>query len=302
MRTGRVVAVAIAAAVLVGCQGGGGTTGGGTAADGPPAGGTAAGGPAQTRSSEVQGPEEALKAAAEVMRKAGNGTFTLAAPTGHGLAPGAGGLAWSGADAAIEYTADTPDTRLRTRVVGAEAYVGLTEPTAATAPPGPRWYKVGDVPWRASPSNAVMLLLSRVMNPVAQLDAARTAGASPGAVETVDGERLTRYRVVEEAKTVLATIPGLDQGDEPGHRTTGFRNALQRSGSLTVDLWLNDRQELVRYRAYGEKEGPDQAIVVRYANLGGGPALAAPPQGETGRLADMMELIPDTRTPGPSNP
>ncbi|MBO1413622.1 hypothetical protein J0670_03260, partial [Streptomyces sp. FH025] len=268
MRMGRAAAVAVAAAVLVGCQGGGtggdGTTGGGAVADGA----------TQTPGPEEKGPDAALTAAAEVMRKAGNGTFTLATPTGRGLAPGSGGLTWSGPDAAIEYTQDASDTGLRTRVVGAEAYLGLTEPTAATAPPGPRWCKVGDIPWRASPNNSTLLLLSRVMNPVAQLDAARTAGASPGAVETVDGARLTRYRAVEDAKAVLATIPGLDQGDEPGHRTTGFRNALQKSGSLTVDLWLNDRRELVRYRAYGEKEGPDQAVVVNYANLGGGPALA----------------------------
>ncbi|MET8545850.1 hypothetical protein ABZW03_35225 [Kitasatospora sp. NPDC004799] len=294
-------AVTVAAAVLLGgltaCGGAGGEPSpaappaGAAAAGSTPAGGAAAGKAAETTEAD---PQAALAAAAEVMRKAGSGRYTLSAPAGPDSAPGTGFAVWAGRPAAIEYLADAPKPpRLRLRIVGNEAYTGPTEQAAAAVGEQVFWSKMPFLMWR----RPFYPQLSLAMDPVNQLTVARSGRLSRVGTEKVDGVEATRYRAVEDLATVLGGIPALTEQHRPH-----VEAALRKSGeTFTLDFWLNAEQELVRFRAFGEKDGEAQAVTVRYSALGTAPALAEPAGTDLRSSLDLDRFLdPSPATAGPN--
>ncbi|MEU6233767.1 hypothetical protein [Kitasatospora sp. NPDC047058] len=274
MRALRIAAVAVTAAVLVA-----GLTACGS--DGK-AGTKAAGDAAPGKALELD-PKAALAASALVMQKAGNATFTVAAPDGLEARPGAGTANWSGARTAVEYVADGQGQKLKVRMVGGDVYYGVG---AAAGAPGELWVKATDVVWRAKAGPFVMLL-GQTANPVVQLAAAQSGQISKGGAETVDGVQLTRYRSVEEVATVLAAVPDLTP-----ERRAALQQAVEKNGkTLTVDFWLNAKQELVQYREFGEKDGEQKAVTVKYTGLGSAPKVEAPAENQLGKASDLAKLL-----------
>ncbi|WP_344339794.1 hypothetical protein, partial [Kitasatospora putterlickiae] len=198
----------------------------------------------------------------------GGARYTLSAPDGLEAEPGAGFAHWASRPAAIEYLTDAPNSRIRVRVVGNEAYTGPTEQAAAGAGEPVLWVKSPFLMWR----RPFYPQLAMAMDPVNQLTRARAARPSVVGTETIDGAEVTRYRAVEDAATVLGAIPGLTEEHRPH-----VEAALKKSGeTFTLDFWLNAEQELVRFREFGDKDGEGKAVTVTYSALGTAPAMAAP--------------------------
>ncbi|MFE7562895.1 hypothetical protein [Kitasatospora sp. NPDC057500] len=262
-------AVTVAAAVLAGgltaC---GGTGGGPSQRAAAPDGAAASSSGVAASTAAGPGPEAALAAAAEVMRKAGSARYTLAAPDGLEAKPGAGFAHWASRPAGIEYLVDTPKASIRVRVVGNEAYLGPTEQAAAEAGEQALWVKTPFAMWR----RPFYPQLAMAMDPVNQLTRAQAARLSVVGSGTIDGAEVTQYRAVEDAATVLGGLPDLTEEHRPH-----IEVALKKCGeTFTLDFWLNAEQELVRFREFGDKEGEGKAVTVTYSALGTGPALTAP--------------------------
>ncbi|WP_188297075.1 hypothetical protein [Streptomyces sp. CBMA156] len=288
------VAAVVLAGGLTACGGAGGGTAGGPSAAAAP-GGTAAGsGTATGGKAAGLDPKAALAAAAEVMRKAGGGRYALSAPDGLEAKPGAGFASWGGRPAAIEYLGDAPGAKLRVRVVGNEAYMGPTEQAAAAVGQQTFWSKMPFLMWR----RPFYPQLSLAMDPVTRLTVAQAGRLSRVGTETVDGAEVTRYRAVEDVAAVLGGIPDLTEEHRP-HVEVALRKG---GGTYTVDFWLNARQELVRFREFGEQDGEAKAVTVTYSALGTAPAMEAPAEQDLRKSFDLdpfLDPSPATAGPGP---
>ncbi|MER7705809.1 hypothetical protein ABTX81_23310 [Kitasatospora sp. NPDC097605] len=281
------VVVTVAAAVLAGGLTACGSTGGGAGGASP-----AATGPAAAEAARTD-PKAALAAAAEVMRKAGSARYTLTARDGGETKPGAGFAAWANRPAAIDYLGDLPNNRIRVRVVANEAYFGPTEQAAAAVGEQVFWVKTPFLMWR----RPFYPQLSLAMDPVNQLTLAQAGRISAFGTETVDGARLTHYRAVEDVAAVLNGIPDLTAE----HRLH-VEAALKKIGeTFTLDFWLNAEQELVRFRAFGDKEGEVEAVTVTYSALGTAPALPAPAASDLRTSPDLDKFLdPSPAMAGPA--
>ncbi|MFE4518587.1 hypothetical protein ACFRMQ_30900 [Kitasatospora sp. NPDC056783] len=290
------VAAAVLAGGLTACGGSGdGPSRGATTPGGAATGsGVAASGGAATGQAAERDPKAALAAAAEVMRKAGGARYTLAASDGLEAKPGAGFAHWASRPAVIEYLTDAPDSRIRVRAVGNEAYMGPTDQAAAGVGEQVLWVKMPFLMWR----RPFYPQLAMAMDPVNQLTRAQEARLGVVGTETIDGAEVTHYRAVEEAATVLGAIPELTEEHRPH-----VDAALKKSGeTFTLDFWLNAGQELVRYREFGDKEGEGKAVTVTYSSLGTTSAVTAPAEQDLQRSPYLDKFLPPSRAvvgPGP---
>ncbi|WP_380282937.1 hypothetical protein [Kitasatospora purpeofusca] len=289
------VAVAVLSGGLTACGSAGGDSEGGPsqAATTTPGGAVTSSGAAAGKAAELD-PKAALAASAEVMRKAGSSRYTLSAPDGLEAKPGTGFANWATRPAAIEYLVDAPNARIRVRVVGNEAYMGPTEQAAAGAGEQVFWVKSPFLMWR----RPFYPQLAMAMDPVNQLTLARAGRLSTVGTETLDGAEVTHYRAVADVAAVLAAIPDLTEEHRPH-----VEAALKKSGeTFTLDLWLNAKQELVRFRQFGAKDGEDKAVTVTYSALGTAPAMTTPADNDLRKSPDLDKFLdPSPATTGPGH-
>ncbi|MEV7596471.1 hypothetical protein AB0O91_03680 [Kitasatospora sp. NPDC089797] len=228
-------------------------------------------------------PKAALTAAALVMQKAGNGKVAMT--SSDPSAPGGSGTAdWKDpAKVAVDVSSDLGGKKLKVRVIGADAYVGGDDATAA-ALQGKHWVKVP----ASEEMGAGFGVMGQMMNPVAQLTVAAGSGKlTKVGQESVDGVQTTHLRAVEDSAALVAGMTSLT----PEQRQS-VQKTLEKDGkTLTIDLWLNDKQELVKYQEYGDTNGASQAVTVTYSDLGKGTKVEAPAAGDLGSQADLLKLF-----------
>ncbi|MFI9321568.1 hypothetical protein ACIGXI_17525 [Kitasatospora aureofaciens] len=263
-------AVLLAGATACGSKGGSGSK---AAADTKDAGSVPAGLTAD--------PKAALTAAALVMQKAGNGKVAMTSPdpTSPG---GAGTVDWKDpGKVALDVSSDMDGKKLKIRVIGADAYVGSDD---ATALQGKHWVKVPS----SQEMGGAFVVMGQMTNPVAQLTIAAASGKlSKVAQEGVDGVQTTHLRAVEETATLVAGMTALT----PEQRQSVQKTLEEDGKTLTVDFWLNDKQELVKYQEYGDTNGEAKAVTIKYSDLGKAGKAEAPAAGDLGSQADLLKLF-----------
>ncbi|MFJ9441647.1 hypothetical protein ACIRRH_07200 [Kitasatospora sp. NPDC101235] len=280
MRALRLASAVATAAVLLGAvtacgsSGGSGTEGGDTKS-----GDTKGGDP--LAAALAGDPKAALAASAVVMQKAGNGKVTMV-PSNPDNPGGTGDADWKDpARTAVDLAGDMGGKNLRIRVIGTDAYLGGDE--AAPALGGKHWVKLS-----SDETGDSFRAAGQMMNPVVLLTVAAQSGKlSKVGQETVDGVQTTHLRAEQDTAAVVAGMSSL-----PADRRQAVQKALEEDGkTLTIDFWLNGKQELVQYQEYGEKNGSKDAVTVKYANLGKAAAIAAPAAADLGNEADLLKLL-----------
>ncbi|MFJ2576273.1 hypothetical protein [Kitasatospora aureofaciens] len=278
MRAVRLASVAVTAAVLLG----GATACGNDSKSGDAKAGDAKAGDAVAAALGGD-PQAALAASALVMQKAGNGKVTMTAPDGSTHTAGNGVADWKDpGKTSVDMTGDMDTKKMRIRVVGTDVYLGGGDAEAA-ALGGKHWIKL------SSPNEmgASILLMSQMVNPVVQLTLA--AGSKPAKVgqETLDGVQTTHVRATEDASAMVAGLSGL----APEQRQAVQKSLEAEGKKITVDLWLNAKQELVQFQEYGDKNGEHDAVTVKYTGLGTAAKIEVPAAGDLGAETDILKLL-----------
>ncbi|MFG3056475.1 hypothetical protein ACGFZP_36735 [Kitasatospora sp. NPDC048239] len=269
----RLVSVAVTAAVLMAglsaCSSGGKAE--------PKAAGDAVGGKVLDLD-----PKAALAASALVMQKAGNGSVRIVAQQD----TAAGTSEWQHAKTSSDLTGQAKGGT-KARIIGDDVFLG-GGPEVTAALGGRHWARGEAKDPLVGPMAGMFLTMAQMINPVLQLTAAAQAG-KPEKVgsETVAGVQTTHYRVVEETAKLAEGLAALG-----ADQRASVQKALEAYGkTLTVDLWINAKQELVQLKEYGDKAGEQAGVTVTYSGLGAAPKIEAPAAGDIAGAADFTKII-----------
>ncbi|MET8623069.1 hypothetical protein ABZW30_04820 [Kitasatospora sp. NPDC004669] len=277
MRAVRLASTVATAAVLLAALTACGSKGGSDAK------GTDAKDPGSLAAALTGDPKAALAASALVMQKAGNGKVAMTSADSSNAA-GGGTADWKDpGKVAVDVAIDMEGKKLKVRVVGTDAYVG-GDGAGASALGGKHWVKAPV----SEEMGGAFLVMGQMMNPVAQLTVAAQSGKlSKVGQETVDGVQTTHLRAVEDTSVLVAGMTTLT----PDQRQSVQKKLEEDGKTLTIDFWLNDKQELVKYQEYGDTNGESQAVTVKYSDLGKGDKIEAPAAGDLGSEADLLKLF-----------
>ncbi|MER7579498.1 hypothetical protein [Kitasatospora sp. NPDC097691] len=257
-RLAAVAVVALLAGGLSGCGGG---------ADGPT---TPSGSPTPTSASPSasaakptdRSPHGVLLSAQLAMQTARRAKVSYRL----GADAGSGPLFWQ-PKTALQVKRSTPADAEQLIVVDTVAYQGGDAATAARQG-GRHWERFTVPPDPAGRKEIPYAGLIDLLNPVEALAAATADGTDPTFVgeEKYEDSTVEHYRVTTNAERYAAAQTQLSQA-----RRDGLRAALAPGGSLllTVDLWLNDKDQLVRIQRTGSGDSGRADDSVLYTDLAG---------------------------------
>ncbi|MFD0257980.1 hypothetical protein ACFVH7_06815 [Kitasatospora indigofera] len=198
-------------------------------------------------------------------------TYRLGADSAAGL------LFWQ-PKTALQIKRGTPGTAEQLIVMDTTAYQGGDDATAARLG-GRHWEKFGGATGADGHKEVPYAGLVDQLNPVVALTAA-AAAADPVLLgeEKIDDNTLQHYQVSTTAERYAAAQTQLSES-----RRAGLRTALAPGGAtvLTLDLWLNDKDQLVQLRRTGT--GPEGGAddLVQYSDFGGALSVQAPAEADT---------------------
>lgn len=226
-------------------------------------------------------PKAALTAAALVMQKVGNGKVSV--QSAGEQTPGAGDAHWNNpAKMAVDMNSPVEGKPFHVRIVGPDAYVG-TEAFGAKAPAGKSWARLS----ATTPMGGGLQTAALMINPVVQLTVAAQSGKLTAVgQEDVDGGKATHIRAVEETAVLIAGLNGLS----PEQHAAVQRTLSTEGKTLTVDFWINDKQELVKFQEKGDSTAQDTTTVAKYSSLGKAAAVEAPAAKDVSDL-DLTKLF-----------
>ncbi|MEU9042000.1 MULTISPECIES: hypothetical protein [unclassified Kitasatospora] len=204
-----------------------------------------------------------------------------------GADAGSGPLFWQ-PKTALQVKRSTPGDAEQLIVVDTVAYQGGDAATAArhggrhwerfTVPPDPDGHK--EIPYAG---------LIDLLNPVEALAAATADGTDAAFVgeEKYEDSTVEHYRVTTTAEKYAAAQTQLTQA-----RRDGLRAALAPGGSLslTLDLWLNDKDQLVRIQRTGNGDSGRADDSVLYTDLAGA-LLSAQAPAETDTVDTGVRMV-----------
>ncbi|WP_030263624.1 hypothetical protein [Streptomyces sp. NRRL B-24484] len=174
-----------------------------------------------------------------------------------------------------------PGTTEEVVVLDTTAYRGGDAATAGRLG-GRHWEKFTGVPGadgqRAVPYAGTVDRL----NPVVALTAA-VAAPAPGRIgeEEIDGTAVVHYRV---ATTVADYAEA--QTQLPTARRAALRTALGDGGVITLDVWLNDRDQPVQLQRTGSGAAERVSDTLRFDEFGGPLSVQAPAESDTADAGD----------------
>ncbi|MFB6892950.1 hypothetical protein ACFCX4_26980 [Kitasatospora sp. NPDC056327] len=196
-----------------------------------------------------------------------------------GADAGSGPLFWQ-PKTALQVKRSTQAAAEQLIVVDTVAYEGGDAATAARQG-GRRWERFAGAPGPDGHREIPYAGLIDLLNPVVALAAATAEGITAQYVgeDRFEDSAVEHYRVTTDAARYAAAQTQLAQA-----RRDGLRAALApgASASLTLDLWLNDKDQLVRLQRTGTGEGGarlDDSVV--YTEPGGPLSVQAPAEADT---------------------
>ncbi|MDH6704613.1 hypothetical protein P3T27_001316 [Kitasatospora sp. MAA19] len=273
-RLAALAAVVLLASGLTGCGGGGDASSTPSSSPAPTSTPTSASptGPAKPTDRSPHGVLLSAQLAMQTARRA-KVSYRLGADAGSGP------LFWQ-PKTALQIKRSTPADAEQLIVVDTVAYQGGDAATAArqggrhwerfAVPPDPDGHK--EVPYAG---------LIDLLNPVEALAAATVDGADARFVgeEKFEDSTVEHYRVTTTAERYAAAQTQLTQS-----RRDGLRAALAPGGSLslTLDLWLNDKDQLVRLQRTGSGDSGQADDSVLYSDFAGALlSVQAPAESDT---------------------
>ncbi|MEV0187830.1 hypothetical protein ACFVGM_36100 [Kitasatospora purpeofusca] len=274
-RLAAVVAAAVLAGGLSGCGG----------ADGPAPSGSpsASGAPTPTPSSASptwparptdRSPRGVLLSAQLAMQTARRAKVSYRL----GSDAGSGPLFWQ-PKTALQVKRSTPAAAEQLIVVDTVAYEGGDAATAARLG-GRHWERFAGAPGPDGHREIPYAGLIDLLNPVVALAAATADGTTAQYVgeEKFEDSTVEHYRVSTDAARYAAAQTQLTPA-----RREGLRTALAPGGSasLTLDLWLNDKDQLVRLQRTGAGDSGRLDDSVLYTEPGGPLSAQAPAESDT---------------------
>ncbi|MFD7731423.1 hypothetical protein ACFV6F_13690 [Kitasatospora phosalacinea] len=279
MRALRTVAVAcLALGALTACS----SSGSGSSTDAKTGTGTEASqsAPAAGKGGAKLAPKEALLAAAAVMDKAGSAKLVVKG----GESDGTADYVWK-APASFLLEMQEDGKPVKVLFVGDQMYIGATEDMAAVAP-GKKWMSLStkDSSGEAGVEAGTFAAMMQLMNPSVQLAAAAPTATLVG-TETVGGQSATHYRSEIKVDDQIAKM-NLD----PALKAQVQAELEKKGSTSTVDLWINDKNELVQQSSADPEAAAGAAPeVVSYTELGAVKATPAPAAAEVFSLSDLMQ-------------
>ncbi|MFG3056474.1 hypothetical protein ACGFZP_36730 [Kitasatospora sp. NPDC048239] len=195
-----------------------------------------------------------------------------------GADAGGGPLFWL-PKTALQVHRSTPAEAEQLIVVDTVAYQGGDAATAARQG-GRHWERFSGAPGQDGHREIPYAGLIDLLNPMAALAAATADGVDAQYVgeEKFDDSAVEHYRVTTTAERYAAAQSQLSQA-----RRDGLRTALAPGGSvsLTLDLWLNDRDQLVKLQRTGTGDSGRQDDSVVYSEFAGSLSVQAPAEADT---------------------
>ncbi|MGW2251912.1 hypothetical protein ACWCXH_17160 [Kitasatospora sp. NPDC001660] len=192
---------------------------------------------------------------------------------------GVGPLFWQ-PKTALQIKRSTPADAEQLIVVDTVAYQGGDAATAARQG-GRHWERFSVPPDPDGRKEVPYAGLIDLLNPVEALAAAAADGVEPRFVgeEKSEDSTVEHYQVITTAEKYAAAQTQLGQP-----RRDGLRAALAPGGSLslTLDLWLNDKDQLVKLQRTGTGDSGRADDSVLYTDLAGALlAVQAPAETDT---------------------
>ncbi|MDH6124321.1 hypothetical protein [Kitasatospora sp. GP82] len=161
-------------------------------------------------------------------------------------------------------------------VLDTTAYLGGDQPTAARLG-GRHWQKFTTVPGPDGQREVPYSALVDRLNPMVALTAA-VAASDP---QLVGEEKRTEGVVQHYRVTVSADAYVAAQTQLSAARRAALRNALGKVALVTLDFWLNDKDQLVELHRAGQGPSVKLDDTVQYTELGGPLSVQAPAEGDT---------------------
>ncbi|MFI6845527.1 hypothetical protein OG535_16525 [Kitasatospora sp. NBC_00085] len=191
---------------------------------------------------------------------------------------GSGPLFWL-PKTALQVKRSTPAEAEQLIVVDTVAYQGGDAATAARLG-GRHWERFSGAPGPDGHREIPYAGLIDLLNPVEALAAATADGVAAQYVgeEKAEDSTVEHYRVTTNAERYAAAQTQLTQA-----RRDGLRAALAPGGSasLTLDLWLNDKDQLVKLQRTGTGESGRADDSVLYSEFAGALSAQAPAEADT---------------------
>ncbi|MGW6914432.1 hypothetical protein ACWGB8_11500 [Kitasatospora sp. NPDC054939] len=195
-----------------------------------------------------------------------------------GADAGAGPLFWA-PKTALQVKRTTPAGAEQLIVVDTVAYQGGDAGTAARHG-GRHWERFSGAPAADGHREIPYAGLIDLISPVSVLAAATAEGVAPVHLgeEQLDDTEVEHYRVTTNADRYAAAQTQLSPA-----RREGLRAALTPGGSavLTLDLWLNDKDQLVKVHRTGSGESGRTDDTVLYSDYAGALSAQAPAEADT---------------------
>ncbi|WP_371481007.1 hypothetical protein [Kitasatospora sp. NBC_00315] len=190
----------------------------------------------------------------------------------------AAGLVFWSPKTALQIKRATPGAAEQLIVMDTTAYQGGDDATAARLA-GRHWEKFTGPAGADGHREVPYAGLVDQLNPMVAL-AAATAVSDPQLVgeEKLGDATVQHYQVTTTAERYAAA-----QTQLTASRREGLRTALAPGGAttLTLDLWLNDKDQLVQLRRTGNGTEGTADDTVAYSDLGGALSVQAPAEADT---------------------
>lgn len=191
---------------------------------------------------------------------------------------GAGPLFWL-PKTAVQIKRTTPGVADQLIVMDTVAYQGGDAATAERLG-GRHWEKFGGATGSDGHREVPYAGLIDLLSPVAALTAATGADSEPQLIgeEKIEDSTAVHYRVITTAEQYAASQAKLSAA-----RRQGLQSALAPGGSteLVLDLWLNDRDQLIQVRRTGTGDRGRADDLVQYSDFGGALSVQAPAEADT---------------------
>ncbi|MFB7613752.1 hypothetical protein [Kitasatospora sp. NPDC056181] len=180
---------------------------------------------------------------------------------------------------ALQVKRSTPAEAEQLIVVDTVAYQGGDAATAARLG-GRHWERFTGTPGPDGHREVPYAGLIDLLNPIEALAAATADGVEAQFLgeEKFEDSAVVHYRVTTDAGRYAAAQTQLSPA-----RRDGLRAALAPGGSasLTLDLWLNDKDQLVKLQRTGTGEGGRADDSVLYSEFAGSLSAQAPAEADT---------------------